>query len=512
MAQIGTALGQYPNDVAQAQLQKQAIGKALMQPYLNMLKANSSLQDNPRFMNTLNQIGKQYDIPIPTMGDQSDSTPAPETQGTQPAQPGTSAPAVQGSQPPLTPKAGPNAAMTMAPATQVPQVQTPPNTAMEPHTTNSAGQVVATSSGAPIPGAPQPQPVAQQATPPPQKLPRIDPSFVGATLDPATVLTLQQMPKEQRAAYLQSVGIDPKWVPKSLLTGDVVMDPVQKAKILSEIDTNITKLQLAGDLTPARLEELVNSREASGLIDKATGESILNNSTTLSEMGQGLQMKLQLLLQSGQLKQDQYNLAVKRLNAYMAGQSSLEDYRKFQEQFIGFHENYMTAQQQVEQERIGLESQRLTADTEHWDALLTQGDDRLAHQDYATLAQDTRSAEANYNSLQAQAAQIKSSNPNADLTSAVGPPGPDGKPTGESFAQTLATALQLKNKLEAQLKAANQGYRNPTPALKKLGVQTKKGASAGWTSSGYKMPDGRQFGTLPGKSGWYYQDGTPVQQ
>ena len=123
-------------------------------------------------------------------------------------------------------------------------------------------------------------------------------------------------------------------------------------------------------------------------------------------MGQGVQMKLQLLLQSGQLKQDQYNLAVKRLKAYMAGQSSLEDYRKFQEQFIGFHENYMTAQQQVEQERIGLESQRLTADTEHRDALLTQGDDRLAHQDYTTLAQDTRSAEANYNSLQTQAARL----------------------------------------------------------------------------------------------------------
>ena len=133
MAQIGQALSQYPTDVASSQLQNQQIGQQLLAPYLKMLKANKALENNQSFMGTINHIAKQYSIPIPTIGEESDTTTDQGAQGTQPAQPGTTPPAVQGSQPaPPAIKPGPNSAMTMAPATQVPQIATPSIPGMVP--------------------------------------------------------------------------------------------------------------------------------------------------------------------------------------------------------------------------------------------------------------------------------------------------------------------------------------------------------------------------------------------
>ena len=538
LAQIGAALAALPAQQQQAQLQNQVIGKQMMQPYLNMIKANADYANDPSVMGPLNMLSKKYGIPIPYQAEDSpDATTGGSTQSTGQATPQaaptgpTPAPGVTPTKP-LPP--GPGAAMSIGgPATAPPGgVATPPVPGVVPGAQPTPGSpafqppqqpqapMVSQTTGAPIPGAPQPaqtpQQYAQQVTG--QQMPdhttpggrRIAASFVGATLDPQTVLTLQQMQPDQRKAYLEATGVDPRWVPKSLLTEPVVMDPAQKVKVLDQINTDITKLQNAGNLTPSRLQELANTYETAGLIDPATAKALTQDPETLSQLGRGLQLKLQLLVQAGVLKQDQYDLAVKRLSTYQAGQGSLEDYRKFQEQFLGFKENYMTVSQQQTQERINNQTTEFATTAAQRDQLLEQGQDRLDHSDYATLAQDTRSAEANYNTLLSTYAQLDSTG-KADVTNP--PKNPDGTPAGPSFAQTMADALALKKKLEGQLAAANNGYRNPTGALKKQGVQTND------QTKQHPVPPGATKGTLPnGQHGYLYNgklytdNGLPYKQ
>lgn len=506
LAQIGQALSALPQEQEQATLQKQVVGKQLMAPYLAMIKADYSKQNDPSVMRPLEFLSKQYGIPIPFMG--QDDSAAPQASDTGAAQPLPQSGQPQQQATPPQPKAppGPGAAMSIGgPAGQVPNEPTPaipgvaPGAAaspgspayqsQQPPQRASTGQETAPMTspitGAPIPGAP---PVQQ----PPQR--RIAPSFVGATLDPQTVLTLQQMQPDQRMAYLQATGVDPRWVPKSLMSAPVVMDPAQKVKVLDEINTQITKLQMGGNLSPSRLQELAKSYQASGLIDQTTADSITEDPETLSQMGRGLQVKLQLLLQSGAIKEQQYNLAVQRLGAYETGQASLADYRKFQEQFIGFKENYMTVSQQQTQERINNQTTEFARTADQRDQLLQQGNDRLSHSDFATLAQDTRSADANYSSLMATYAQMDATG-KADITNA--PKNPDGTPAGPSFAQTMADAKQLRDKLHQQMSAAHSGYRNPDPALRKQGVEIP--------GSKRPIPVGAVPGTLPnGKHGYQY--------
>jgi hypothetical protein len=247
-------------------------------------------------------------------------------------------------------------------------------------------------------------------------------------------------------------------------------------------------MQMGGNLSPSRLQELAKSYQSSGLIDQTTADSLTEDPETLSQVGKGLQTKLDILLQSGRIKEQQYNLAVQKLASYQAGQTSLADYRKFQEQFIGFRENYMTASQQQTQQRIGLDNEKFQAQTAHWDQELEQNQDRLNHSDYATLAQDFRSADSNYNSLQATVAQLPAG---TDITAAPAS-------GGESMAQTLSDAKQLRDKLRGQLTAANNGYKNPTPALQKQGVQVPGGKKP--------IPNGAVPGTLPnGQHGYEYK-------
>jgi hypothetical protein len=246
LAQIGAALSALPQEQEQQTLQKQVVGKQLMAPYLAMIKADYSKQNDPSVMKPLEFLSKQYGIPIPFMG--QDDSAAPAEGGT--AQP--SSPQAGQPQAPATPSQspgppGPGAAMSIGgPAGQVPPVPTPaipgvvPGAAATPGSPAYQSQqqpqrastgletppMTSPTTGVPIPGAS----AMQQQQQAPQR--RISPSFVGATLDPQTVLTLQQMQPDQRLAYLQATGVDSRWVPKSLMTAPVVMDPAQKVKVL----------------------------------------------------------------------------------------------------------------------------------------------------------------------------------------------------------------------------------------------------------------------------------------
>ena len=360
-------------------------------------------------------------------------------------------------------------------------------------------------SGAPIPGAPQPTQPAQatptQTTQPTQQAgrprTRIDPSWV-ASLDPQTVLALQQMQPDQRAAYLKATGTDPSWVPKELLNEPVVMDPAEKQKVLSGINTDIEKATLSGNMTAGFLQSLVNSNLKAGLIDQPTADSILNNSDALQQLGQGERTKLDLLLQSGLLKQDQYNLAIKRLNLMASGQASLEQHRAFEDQYMGARMAFMTVQQSQNQQRIDLDSQQLTDEASHWDSILGVENARLSLSDYQDLANQASKAEANVDSLQATAAQIKASNPNADLTTPA-------QPGQKSFAQTLADAIQLRDHLRGQLNSANQTYRNPDSTLKKQGVNVKGAGGSQLHLAGTDKRTQRQvYG--PNANGQYFYD------
>jgi hypothetical protein len=316
------------------------------------------------------------------------------------------------------------------------------------------------------------------------------------------------MQPDQRKAYLEATGVDPRWVPKSLLTEPTVIDPVQKGKIIDQLNGDIVKLANQGNLTPALLRGMVEPYVKSGILDQATADSILSNPEAMAGLGRGIQTKLQLLLQAGVLKTDQYNLAVNRLADLTSRDAALNEYDALQGQFIGFREHYMTVSQQQTQTRIGQENQRIQLDSTRIDDELSVGEDRLNHDDYSTLAQDTRSAEANYNTLLSTYTQLDTAG-KADITNA--PKNPDGTPAGESFAQTMADAKALRDKLQKQLAAANAGYRNPSIPLRKLGVQTPGGQP--------KIPSGATPGTLPnGQRGYqlnnklYLMNGQPYTQ
>ena len=531
LAQIGAALAALPAQQQQAQLQNQVIGKQMMQPYLNMIKANADYANDPSVMGPLNMLSKKYGIPIPYQADESPDASANVTQSTGQATPQaaptgpTPAPGVTPTKP-LPP--GPGAAMSIGGPATAPQggVPTPTIPGVTPGAQPSPGSpappqqpqspMVSQTTGAPIPGAPQPsqtpQQYAEQVTG--QQMPdhttpggrRIAASFVGATLDPQTVLTLQQMQPDQRKAYLEATGVDPRWVPKSLLTESVVMDPTAKAKVLGQLNTDFTKLINSGNLSVGAVQAMVGGYQAEGLLDKAGADAYLNNEQTLTQLGQGERTKLALLLRAGTINEQKYNLAVDKLKAYERGQISIDDYRKWEEQFIGFKEMYMTASQAQTQERINNQTTEFARTADQRDTLLEQGQDRLDHSDYTTLVQQTKSAEANYDNLQSIAFQ----NQGSDFTKKTGPPGPDGQPTGDSFADTMAAAKALKTKLEGQLHAANNGYRNPNSALSKNGVQTTD------QTKQHPVPAGATKGTLPnGQHGYLYNgkmyldNGTP---
>lgn len=531
LAQIGAALAALPAQQQQAQLNNQVIGKQMMQPYLNMIKANADYANDPSVMGPLNMLSKKYGIPIPYQADESPDASGGSTQSTGQATPQaaptgpTPAPGVTPTKP-LPP--GPGAAMSIGGPATAPQggVPTPTIPGVTPGAQPSPGSpappqqpqspMVSQTTGAPIPGAPQPsqtpQQYAEQVTG--QQMPdhttpggrRIAASFVGATLDPQTVLTLQQMQPDQRKAYLEATGVDPRWVPKSLLTEPVVMDPTAKAKVLGQLNTDFTKLINSGNLSVGAVQAMVGGYQAEGLLDKAGADAYLNNEQTLTQLGQGERTKLALLLRAGTINEQKYNLAVDKLKAYERGQISIDDYRKWEEQFIGFKEMYMTASQAQTQERINNQTTEFARTADQRDTLLEQGQDRLDHSDYTTLVQQTKSAEANYDNLQSIAFQ----NQGSDFTKKTGPPGPDGQPTGDSFADTMAAAKALKTKLEGQLHAANNGYRNPNSALRKNGIQTTDGSKG----SRYGSPVAKDgHGRLVYKSGnsYVYDDGTPYK-
>ena len=524
MEQIGQGLGQLPNDLTQATLQNQQVGQQMLAPYLKMLRANQSLEDNPSFMSSLNNIAKRYGIPIPTMQDEVSAAAGGSGAATQPTTQPASTSATAAARPiaPAGDTAGPTPP-SVPPASGFTFAGTP--SGMQPGNASAAGVIastsglpqslkgpgpnppvppVAASSGAPIPGAPQPAQSATAPTQTPQPTPtagrprtRIDPSWV-ASLDPQTVLALQQMQPDQRAAYLKATGVDPTWVPKELLNEPVVMDPAQKQKVLSGINTDIEKATLSGNMTAGFLQSLVNSNLKAGLIDQPTADSILNNSDALQQLGQGERTKLDLLLQSGLLKQDQYNLAIKRLNLMASGQASLEQHRAFEDQFMGARMAFMTVQQSQNQQRIDLDSQRLTDEANHWDEILGVEGARLSLSDYQDLANQAQKAESNVDSLQATAAQIRASNPNPDFTTPA-------QPGQKSFAQTLQDAIQLRDHLRQQLNDANKTYRNPDSTLKKQGVNVKGAGGTQLHLAGTDKRTQRQvYG--PNANGQYFYD------
>ena len=343
MAQIGQALSQYPTDVASSQLQNQQIGQQLLAPYLKMLKANQDLENNPRFMGTINNIAKQYDIPIPTVGDQSDSTPAPEAQGTPPAQPGTTPPAVQGSaQPPP-----PNAAMTMAPATQVPQLPTPA----------IPGVVPGAQATQPVPASPTPPPPVTQnsvgqtmsagatQTAPPAKTsgggPRIDPTWLIGDMNPDLIAKAQSMDPEQRKQFLRLQGIDSAWLPKGFLNAPQQITPGEKAAATTAFAKEIEGVA-EGRNTADSITAIGDAYRP--ILGDAVVDSALNNPQNLTRMGNALVLQFDKYRQSGFWKQKDYDAAMARVNAMIGRNATYKEYVEAQDSLIPKKAALMDAQ------------------------------------------------------------------------------------------------------------------------------------------------------------------------
>lgn len=519
LAQIGAALAALPAQQQQAQLQNQVIGKQMMQPYLNMIKANKDYEQDPSVMGPLNAISKRYGIPIPyDSPDAPDATPgAGTTQSTGQATPQTPPASTPGG--PQTPP-GPGAAMSIGGPASAPSggVATPPVPGVVP-------------GAQPTPGSPafqppqqaQQQPQAQPA--PPQSLvnpsgqqpssapePRhIAASFVGATLDPATVLALQGMPPAQRKTYLQSIGVDPKWAPKSLLSEAPVLSPELRERVTTDIEHQLDVLSGSGGLTPDAFQRIITLKKNEGLLDDAGAEGLLHDQGYLSQIGRGLELKLQLAAQGNYWKGMNYSVEAGRLQQMIKNGASLDQLRTWQEKVLGSAKiGLMSVQEQGILGNLQERTNHDSAQAQYWGGLLQQGGTRLGLQQYGQLTTDLRSARTNLAGLIQQASRVRAAggDPTSSLTTGNDPQG--NAIPGQSLAQDIVNQEGTVSALGDLVTQANGNYRNVDNALHKQGVQTGNGKPpAGWKAS--MQLNGKPIGQV-GKDGpWYYADGTVAQ-
>jgi len=534
LQQIGQALAQLPQQQQAAQLQNQAVGEQMLAPYFKMLRADSSLYGNPRFMGTIHQIASRYNIPIPQMGD-TEQTPAQSTGATQPSpqseQPQATATTPQAA-PPSGPTMGPGAAMAMGapPAAPmsvpsipgvVPGAGATPSEAMEQKLISDKGpQPNAAMSMTPQqPAAPAAQPGAQAAPAAQPTKSQGGPSsawatFIGANLDPSTVLALQAMQPEQRSAYLQSIGIDPKWAPKSLLDEKPVLTPEMREKVVTGITRQLDDLTGKGELTPEAFQRIVKLNQSMGLLDDEGAQALLSDPDYLNQMGQGLKTKLDLMLQAGLIKQGDYQVKLANLQRLQSGTSSLNQFRSWEENVLGkARVGYMSVVEQNLNARTAIESQHDADQAQYWSGMLQEGGQRLSLQQYSQLSMDLRSAQSHLTDLVKQASTIKANggNPTDSLTTGTDAQG-NPVPGGLSIAQQIINQKAVVQALGDAVQQANSGYRNVNQALHKQGVQTSTGGQSG-------IPQGAIPGTLPnGKHGYqlngklYLDNGTPYTQ
>jgi len=344
LMQIGQALAAFPAQQTQAEIQNQDLGKQLMAPYLKMIWANKDNEQNPSVMGPLNFLSKRYGVPIPMVTEDGapaattatpDATAHPQAAGAPPTPGG----------PPAAPTGAHPAAMSigspgpfggnMAQGAGAPP-QPPAPAAVAPGDPPP---------GAAAPGAPPPVPQEQQ--PPAPGVQHggrmvIDPTWLmGMAINPDSIAKAQSMDPDQRKAFLQLQGVDPRWLPKNFLSAPQQITPAEKATATTNFARQIEGVA-EGRNTVASITAIGNAYRP--ILGDAVVDSALNDPANLDKMGQGLVLQFDKYRQAGFWKAKDYDAAMARVNAAIGRNATYAEYVKMQEELLPHRSALMDAQ------------------------------------------------------------------------------------------------------------------------------------------------------------------------